>query len=151
MGVLIVLSACAHAPAFQQPTAFRFGANTAEIARDAARLCAEWRLRPIDPPFLSDVRQRQMQIDCDGFQFRGQGRHVEFVIRDDRLVMVWLMVTDAETQAMIEAMTRAYGAPTRRNAGYVAFENDRAAWRFRPAEILFYAPELDADMAPDFR
>lgn len=92
-----------------------------------------------------------MQIDCEGFQFLGRGRHVEFVIRDDRLVMVWLMATPKENDAMIAVLARALGPPTRRNADYVAFENRRVAWRFRPAEILFYAPELSANMARDFR
>lgn len=119
--------------------------------RSATRLCADWRLRPIDPPFLPNVQRQQTQVDCEGFEFLGKRRHVEFVIRDDQLVMVWLMVENGETQAMINLMTHAYGAPTGRNASYVAFERQRAAWRFEPAEILFWAPELDADMAPDFR
>jgi hypothetical protein len=72
---------------------------------------------------------------------------VEFGIRDDRLVMVWLMVTAAETQSMIDA----YGKPSGRNAKYVAFEKARAAWRFEPAEIHFCAEGLDAAMKPDFR
>ncbi|MEQ1882977.1 MAG: hypothetical protein ABL878_18645 [Burkholderiales bacterium] len=113
-------------------------------------LCTAQRLRRIDPPFLTEVRTRQLQIDCDGFLFLGQHRHVEFVFRDDRLVMVWLMVTKQETQRMIEAMTAAFGTPSHRNGQYVSFESSRTAWRFEPAEILFYAPELDADMAPDF-
>ena len=37
-----------------------------------------------------------MQIDCDGFRFMGEGRHVEFVFLDDVMVTVWLMVTPAE-------------------------------------------------------
>jgi hypothetical protein len=71
------------------------------------------RLRTDDPVFLPDVRERQLQIDCEGFQFFGQGRHVEFVLRDDRLVMMWLMVTDAEAPTMVDAMTRAYGSADR--------------------------------------
>ncbi len=151
IAALLAISACAHAPEFRRPPAFRFGADTAHVEHDATRLCSEWRLRPIDRPFLPNVQRQQTQIDCEGFEFLGKGRHVEFVIRDDRLVMVWLMVEDGETSAMIDLMTRAYGAPTGRNASYVAFERDRAAWRFEPAEILFWAPELDADMTPDFR
>jgi hypothetical protein len=97
------------------------------------------------------VKTRQLQIDCDGFRFRGRGRHVEFVIRDDRLVMVWLMVEPSESGAIIQDMKAALGMPSGENADYIAFERHRTAWRHKPAEILFYAPELDKDMAPDFR
>ncbi|MBP6012550.1 MAG: hypothetical protein KBA31_10010 [Alphaproteobacteria bacterium] len=149
-GVLLALAACSHGEGFRRPDVIEFGDSTAEIERKLVGCCTELTQRRIDPPFLSNVRERQMQIDCEAFLFLGGGRHVEFVIRDDRLVMVWLMVEPRETPAMIEAMTRAYGEPTGRNAAYVAFERDRAAWRFEPAEILFWAPELDADMRPDF-
>lgn len=145
------LAGCAHGQPFRQPELIRWGASAADLAPAIQSQCASWRVRRIDPPFLPDVADKQMQIDCEGFLFFGRDRHVEFVIRDDRLVMVWLMVTQDETDTTIAALTRAFGAPTHRNANYVAFESRRIAWRFHPAEILFYAPELDADMAPDFR
>ena len=145
------LAAPAMAEAFRQPEVIRWGASTAQLQQQLAPLCPRLRTRKIDPPFLPAVRTEQLQIDCDGFQFRGRGRHVEFVIRDDRLVMVWLMVEPSESAAIIAEMKAALGAPTGDNAAYVAFENQRTAWRHKPAEILFYAPELDADMKPDFR
>ena len=138
------------ADSFARPDVIRFGSDTGEMTRALSEMCATQRLRRIDPPFLTGVRTRQMQIDCEGFVFFGQSRHVEFVFRDDRLVMVWLMVTKQETQRMIDAMTATFGPPSHRNRQYVAFESNRTAWRFEPAEILFYAPELDADIAPDF-
>jgi hypothetical protein len=139
---------CAHADErFERPAVIRFGASIAEVERALEGQCTQRRLRTDDPVFLPNVRERQSQLDCKGFQFFGQGRHLEFVFRDGRLMMVWLIVTDAEASTMIDAMTRAYGAPTERNADYVTFERDRAAWRYRPAEILFWAEELDSDIA----
>ena len=137
--------------AFRKPDVIRWGASTAALQRQLAPLCIKLVTRPIDPPFLPDVKTRQLQIDCGGFKFRGLGRHVEFVIRDDRLVMVWLMVEASEADGIIADMKQAFGSPTGENANYVAFERHRTAWRHKPAEILFYAPELDADMKPDFR
>jgi hypothetical protein len=90
---------------------------------------------------------RETQIDCEGFDFHGQGRHVEFVFRDDRLEIVWLMTTPAEAEAIIAEMTQAYGAPSARDRAYVLFAQWRAAWRFQPAEILFYAPQIDDNVA----
>ncbi len=146
--LLLALGACAHADArFERPEVIRFGASVAEIERALEGQCTRRRLRTDDPVFLPGVRERQLQIDCDGFQFFGHGRRLELVFRDDRLVLVWLMVTDAEAATMIDSMTRAYGAPTERNADYVSYGRDRAAWRYRPAEILFWSEELDADVA----
>lgn len=146
--LLVALGACAHADTrFERPEVIRFGAGVAEIERALEGHCTRRRLWTDAPVFLPGVRKQQSQIDCDGFQFFGQGRRLELVFRDGRLVLVWLMVTDAEAAAMIDSMARAYGAPTERNADYVTFARDRAAWRYRPAEILFWSEELDADVA----
>jgi hypothetical protein len=136
---------------FAQPEVIRFGATTAEMQKALAPLCPKLHTRKIDPPFLDDVKTEQLQIDCDGFEFRGRARHVEFVIRDDRLVMVWLMVDANEGPAIIRDMIQAYGQPTGRNDRYVAFEGSRAAWRHKPAEILFYGTEVAKALESDFR
>ena len=65
--------------------------------------------------------------------------------------MVWLIVTQADAESMVAAMTAAYNAPSRRNDEYVAFEPYRAAWRYHPAEILFWAPEMDRELDENFR
>lgn len=149
--ILAAVTAPALAEPFERPDVIRWGASTAELQRALIPQCPKINTRRIDPPFLPDVTTQQLQIDCDGFLFRGRGRHVEFVIRDDQLVMVWLMVEAAEAPGIIQDMEAALGRPTGDNEKYIAFERDRTAWRHEPAEILFYAPELDKDMAPDFR
>jgi len=136
---------------FNRPEVIKFGARTADLHKTLAPLCARMRTRKIDPPFLDDVKIEQLQIDCDGFQFRGRGRHVEFVIRDGRLVMVWLMVDEDESSAIVRDMIQAYGQPTGRNARYIAFEGGRAAWRHKPAEILFYGADVAKTLERDFR
>ena len=146
-----VATAAAPTERFVQLDVIRWGASTADLQRTLAPLCPKLNTRRIDPPFLPDVKTEQLQIDCDGFRYMGGARWVEFVIRDDRLVMVWLMVDNADAPAIISAMTKAMGKPTAVNERYIAFEVDRTAWRHKPAEILFYAPELDADTRPDFR
>ncbi len=136
---------------FERPSVIRWGASTAELERALAAHCPKLNTRKINPPFLSGVKNEQLQIDCDGFQFRHRGRHVEFVIRDDRLVMVWLMVEPGEQDGIVRDMRKALGAPTRSNGKYVAFEDHRTAWRFKPAEILFYSSELDSEVEAWFK
>ena len=134
-----------------KPDVIRWGATTAELEAALKGKCAKgYKIRPINPPFLKDIKDRQLQIDCDGLEFMGAPRWTEFVIGDGRLKMVWLMVRPEDQDAVVAAMTKAYGPPSSRNSTYIAFAQARAAWRFKPAEILFYAPELDAETTPDF-
>ena len=136
---------------FKRPDVVRWGASTAELERALADHCPKLNTRKIDPPFLSGVKTEQLQIDCDGFQFRHRPRHVEFVIRDGRLVMVWLMVEAEEQDAIVRDMRRAMGDAGRSNGKYIAFEEQRTAWRFKPAEILFYSPDLDDEVSDWFK
>ena len=136
---------------FRRPDVIRWGASTEELQHALAPTCKTLVTRKIDPPFLRSVRTEQLQIDCGGFPFRYRGRHVEFVIRDGRLVMVWLMVEPSEQEAIVRDMRAALGRPSATNGRYIAWEQHRTAWRFKPAEILFYSPELAAEMEPGFR
>jgi hypothetical protein len=130
---------------FARPELMRWGATTAELERALTdgKLCTkEMRTRPIVPPFLDHVKDRQVQIDCDGFMFQGKPRWVEFVIGDDSLEMVWVMTTKEEEEALTRAMIAAYGAPSHETKEYTAFVKHRAALRFKPAEVLFYSERI---------
>ena len=135
---------------FKRPDVIRWGASIDELESALAGQCAKVSIHRIDPSLLSDV-QNEQQIDCEGFQYRHRPRHVEFVFRDDRLVMVRLMVSPEEQDAIVRDMRKAMGGPGSSNGKYVAFEEQRTAWRFNPAEILFYSPELDDEVADWFK
>jgi len=135
---------------FARPAVIRFGATVAEMQAVLKGICATMRTRRIDPPFLPNVADRQMQIDCDGFPFLGKPRWAEFVIGDDSLEMVWIMMGPGEDDAILNVMTAAYGPPTRRNQKYDAFTRARAALRHDRHEVLFYSDKLAPAMEPDF-
>lgn len=148
--ILAAASLCAlialHAPAsqpFARPEVIRWGATTAELERAlaAGKLCKTMTTRPIVPAFLDHVKDKQVQIDCDGFVFQGAPRWVEFVIGDDSLEMVWVMTTQEE-ESLTRSMIAAYGEPTHRSAKYTAFANHGAALRFKTAEVLFYSERV---------
>lgn len=139
------VGACASTPAaeqFSRPTEIRYGATVDETTAALDGKCAALRVRRIDPPFAPEVRREQLQIDCDGFLFLGAPRWAEFVFRDNSLEMVWIMLSPDDQDLTIAAMTAAYGPPTHQNGDYVAFTAQGAAWRFQPAEVLFYSPTL---------
>lgn len=147
-----ILAACSPAASDPlKPEIMRFGASAAEIEAGLQGKCANGFVnRPIDPPFLPVVTTKQVQIDCDGFDFLGAPRWTEFVIGDDRLQMVWIMVKPEDQQKIVAALTEAYGEPSHRNADYIVFTQANAAWRFKPAEVLFYDETLERWLAPDF-
>lgn len=143
------VAACQSPQADLRPKMIRWGASAAEMEAALEGKCEKgFVTRPIDPPFLPVVETIQVQIDCDGLEFLDGPRWAEFVIGDDRLQMVWIMIDKAEEEDAIAALETAYGPETSRNADFVAFLPARAAWRFEPTEVLYYAPELDDWLGP---
>ena len=149
--VLLAAATAATSAADLKPEVIQWGVSAEKIRAAVTRSCEKGALeRPIEPPFLPNVKTKQVQVDCSGFPFLGAPRWAEFVVGDDRLQMVWIMVREGDKDAALAALTEAYGPPSSRNAKYVAFKQGRAAWRHSPPELLFYAPELDAWVEPWF-
>lgn len=133
-----------------KPQVIRYGATIAETETALKGLCKKINTRPINPPFLPDVKTKQMQIDCDGFEFLGKPRWTEFVFRDDSLEMVWIMTTAEEETAILKEMNIVAGAPTKRNKDYIAFPDYRFALRLDKPEVLFYSEKLTTHISKWF-
>ena len=132
-----------------KPQIIEWGASASEIETALVGSCENGLIkRPINPPFLPNVETHQVQIDCDGFDFLGTPRWAEFIIGDNRLQMVWIMAEAEDQEKIVTALTDAYGEPSGKNDLFIAFAQNRAAWRFEPPEVLFYAAELDDWIAP---
>lgn len=153
LAILLALAwaGAAQAAPFGRPPEVVWGASLAQTQAALAGKCSAVTVRRVDPPFLDVIKDRQMQIDCEGFPFQGKPRHAEFVIGDDRLGMVWIMTTDEEAPALLKGMAGAYGPPDRDNARYHAFTAHGAALRLDRAEVLFYSPERARDCEPEFK
>ncbi len=127
-----------------KPGVVRFGATLAEMQKSLAGLCAKLTTRRIDPPLrvLRDIEERQFQIDCEGFEFRGKPRHAQFIVADDRLELVWIMTERSEGGLLHRLMESMYGEPERSNDKFFSFARGRAALRIDVAEVLFYSERL---------
>lgn len=141
---LAFASSSGDATEITQPRWLRWGASERQIAAQAARLCTRYTTRQINPPFLTNVRT-QRQIDCEGLRFWGGARRAEFVIGDDRLEMVWILIEPAELDRAAAAMRTAYGRPTASRESITGFPGQRTALRREPAELLFYSPRQAAE------
>ena len=127
-----------------EPPAIQWGAGVETMKARLAGQCEKMSVRPIKPPFLTGVKDQQ-QIDCEGYRFFGGARHMEFVIGDDSLEMVWVMIDPAEHESALRAMTAAYGAPTASREDMIGWPAHRTALRSKPAEFLFYSPRQAAE------
>ena len=112
--------------------------------------CETMTVRPIKPPFLTGVANQQ-QIDCEGFAFFGGKHHAEFVIGDDSLEMLWVMIDPADYAAALQAMIAAYGPPVARREDMIGWPAERTALRSKPAEFLFYSPRQAAEWEQWYR
>lgn len=83
-----------------------------------------------------------MQLDCEGFQFLGKPRRAEFVFRDDSLEMIWIVMNAEEESSVVKAMTDSMGPPTHRSDKYIAFTENRMAFRLDRPEVLLYSEKL---------
>lgn len=133
-----------------KPAVIRYGATVPEIESALKGACQSRQTRQINPPFLTEVKDKQMQIDCDGFPFLGKSRWAEFVFRDNSLEMVWIMTSAAEESAILRTMSNIFGAPTERNDKYAAFPVNRTALRLDRPEVLFYSDKLASYVEPWF-
>lgn len=135
-----------------KPGVIRYGATVAETERALSGKCKTMKTRRINPPFLimRDIKDKQMQIDCDGFEFSGKLRWAEFVFADDSLEMVWILTDAEDEKSFLKTMTDEYGAPARRNDKFVAFTDGRAALRLDRPEVLFYSERLAPRVSPWF-
>jgi hypothetical protein len=133
-----------------KPSVIRYGATVAEMQTALAGLCKTMRPRHVEPPSLPDVKDKQVQMDCDGLPFLGKPRRAEFIFRDDSLEMVRVLTTAEEQGSILRLMTDANGPPTQRNNRYIAFTNNRTALRLDRPEVLFYSEKLAPHVRPWF-
>jgi len=143
-------SCAAQENSFSMPEVIVFGASTAQMEDALQGQCKTINTRKIDPPFLPDIKDEQLQIDCDGFEFFGAPRWTEFVIGDGSLEMVWILTTEDDEAALRDAMTKVYGPPTHVSAAFEAFADNNAALRKDKPEVLFYSEKLAPGWESEF-
>lgn len=128
-----------------KPAVVRYGATVAETEKALSGLCKKLNIRQINQPFIvlrEIVKDKQMQIDCDGFDYFGKPRWAEFVFADDSLEMVWILTEAADENTLLKAMTAASGDVTYRNDKFIHATNGRTALRTDKPEVLFYSEKL---------
>ena len=135
---------------FTVPAILQWGAPVESIEAAARQQCETSRTRKIDPPFLNSVQRQQQQVDCDGFHYQGAPRHLELIVRDGELVGAWLMMHPEEEARVVAWVKRDLGEEGVDQGGYIVFPKHLFAWRKDKAELLFYSPQLAAEVGKWF-
>jgi hypothetical protein len=133
-----------------RPEVVRYGASLEQTQAALAGVCRTIDVRRISPParvLRTHVKREQLQLDCDGFPYRGAPRWAEFVFADDSLEIVWIMTRAEDEQPLLAALRGEYGDPTHHNDQFVAFLDAGAALRLDVPEVLFYSPKLAQQVA----
>jgi hypothetical protein len=125
-----------------KPGVVRYGATVAEMQTRLASVCKTAKPRPVEPPYLPDVKAAQVQLECDGLPFLGRPRRAEFIFRDDSLELVRVITTADEQGSILKSLTDANDPPTERNSRHVAFAANRTVLRLDRPEVLFYSERL---------
>ncbi|GJL96438.1 MAG: hypothetical protein DHS20C06_02550 [Hyphobacterium sp.] len=118
------------------PTDFQFGGDVA--AHDFNAMCATHTERELDPSELPLATTRHVQVDCEGYEYFGSARLAEFVFADGALTHVWVLVHEAELDALQSAFEAEFGSPDAQAPVFSAFFDNRAAVRRDIPEALYY-------------
>lgn len=129
-----------------KPENIEFGTSPSKAGELLKGQCDKITTKAFDPPQLPGTQFSHMQIDCTGYWLGGKRRLAEFVFRDERLVMIWILIEEPEVVGADMMMRQLFGKPSHENPAFTAFAGDQTALRKDKPEFLFYAPE----MAPMF-
>ena len=95
----------------------------------------------IKPPQIPGTKNRQIKLDCHGFDFAGNKRLAEFVFKDDELFLVWILVDATDLEFLKKQINLKYSYATFNNSLFAAYTPHNTALRKDVPEVLFYAPE----------
>ncbi|MCC3859936.1 hypothetical protein [Pseudemcibacter aquimaris] len=130
-------------------TANDFKPSTIDFDQDlnASRLslkqiCESIDEREFNPPEIPGTKESHVQLDCQGFMFEGQKRLAEFVFRDGKLALVWVLLDESVMDDMEVKMIKLLGEPSHVSAEFTAFSAKNAALIKEKTEVVFYAPMM---------
>ena len=126
-----------------KPQSIDFNRGLEESRVYLQTICDTVKERSFNPPQLPGTRQSHIQLDCQGMEFEGKDRLVEFVYRDGELVIVWVLTTADEEDMLEDKLKSLYGTPTHQGKDFTAFTRDHVALRKDVKEVLFYSPSIE--------
>ena len=129
-----------------KPKSINFSTGLEAYQSELGAHCDSVTVHRFDPPELPGTDREHLQLDCEGFDFWGKPRLAEFVFRDGKLALVWILTSPEEEAVLESELKKTYGQASHTSGDFTAFSAYQAALRKDVPEVLFYSP----DMAPMF-
>jgi hypothetical protein len=121
-----------------------FYSSLADVEASMEGRCASMEVRELD--LLLDVaRERQQQIDCRGFDYRGAPRFMELMFSDGELDLVIVLIEEEEFEDLATRFRNTYGQITHESPIGLFFYFDAVAIRTRPHEVVFTSKRTRAN------
>lgn len=136
-----------YARSARSPDVLVFGGKLEDLAPELAEQCASTQLQEIAEPWLETNPEKQVQIDCFGFEYAGFPRKIEAVFGDGVLQLAWILTGKGEEDRVRQALIESYGRPIFVDHDWEVFENWRIMLRKDKPEVLVLSEEL----APTYR
>lgn len=140
LAALLVGTACARKEALF-PTLFEMNQSIDEAQPRTEARCPRTNVVEYTGAMAAPY-ERQTQIDCFDLVVLGQPRKVEFMFNEGNLEFLWVLLENAELDAVEAQLKDVYGDVVFADGNYKVFAPGGIALRAEPAEILIGTTEL---------
>ena len=113
-----------------------FGDSILTIRHNLEGECDELTERELSI-LLSVVKNKQTQLECDGFLYRGKKRFVELMFSDGHLDIIHIMGTESDHEVLKDILITEFGKPSFSSDQAVYYRSEGVSLRTKPHEISF--------------
>jgi len=118
-----------------------FGDSIESIRKNLEGCCHELTERKLSI-LLSVVKKEQVQLECDGFLYRGKERFVELMFSDNQLDIIHIMKTQPDHEELKSILDLAYGKPSFTSEQVDYYQMAGISLRTKPYEISFVSKRV---------
>lgn len=124
------------------PAVLDFTASLDELRREFKKQCKYVQEDQSERIWLPNKPQKQVQINCFGYEYAGFERKFEAVFGDGQLQLVWILTGKQEEQRLRKQLIADWGEAGTVNDNWEVFQGGRIALRKDKPEFLVLSDEM---------
>jgi len=94
---------------------------------------------------LSTAKNKQTQLECYDFMYRGKKRFVEMMFSDDKLEIIHIMKTESDHEELKAILAKKYGKPSYSSEVVDYYTTPGISLRTKPHEISFHSKNVNLE------
>ena len=118
-----------------------WGDNMETIRKNLEGRCSKIEERELRI-ILSTAKNRQTQLECYNFIYRGEKRFVELMFSDDNLEIIHIMKTEKDHDELKTILAEKYGEPSYSSDVVDYYAAQGISLRTKPHEISFHSDKV---------